>query len=93
MEAHETQWVCLNLSANAGGIGDAGLIPGSERSLEEEMATHPSILPRESYGQRSLSGFSPWGPKELDMTEHEKKKEGTILNKNIINPHNKYKHI
>ena len=57
------------------------------------MATHPSILPRESYGQRSLSGFSPWGPKELDVTEHEKKKEGTILSKNIINPHNKYKHI
>ena len=40
------------------------------------MATHPSILPRESYGQRSLSGFSPWGSKKLDMTEHKKKKEG-----------------
>ena len=66
---------------------------GPKDPLEEEMATHPSILPRESYGQRSLSGFSPWGPKKLDMTEHKKKKEGTILNKNIINPHNKYKHI
>ena len=30
-----------NPPANA---GDAGLIPGSERSLEEEMATHSSIL-------------------------------------------------
>ena len=30
-----------NLPANA---GDTGSIPGSERSLEEEMATHSSIL-------------------------------------------------
>ena len=26
-------------------------------------------LPGESHGQRSLSGYSPWGCKELDMTE------------------------
>ena len=25
--------------------------------------------PGESHGQRSLAGYSPWGPKELDMTE------------------------
>ena len=34
--------------------------------LEEEMATHSSILPRESSGQRSLVGYSPWGCKESD---------------------------
>ena len=34
------------------------------------MATHSSILPEESHGQRSLAGYSPWGGKELDMTEH-----------------------
>ena len=33
-----------NLSANAGDTRDAGSIPGSERSLEEDMATHSSIL-------------------------------------------------
>ena len=33
-----------NLSANAGDIRDVGLIPGSGRSLEKEMATHSSIL-------------------------------------------------
>ena len=33
--------VVKNLPANAGGMGS---IPGSERSLEEEMATHSSIL-------------------------------------------------
>ena len=27
------------------------------------------FLPGESYGQRSLVGYSPWGHKELDMTE------------------------
>ena len=31
----------------------------------------PSVfLPRESHGQRSLAGYSPWGHKELDTTEH-----------------------
>ena len=29
----------------------------------------PVFLPGESHGQRSLAGFSPWGCKELDMTE------------------------
>ena len=27
------------------------------------------VLPRESHGQRSLAGYSPWGHTELDMTE------------------------
>ena len=33
-----------NLSADVGNAGDASLIPGSGRSLEKEMATHPCIL-------------------------------------------------
>ena len=33
-----------NVPANAGDSGDGGSIPGSGRSLEEEMATHSSIL-------------------------------------------------
>ena len=32
------------LTPSAGDAGDVGLIPGSGRSLEEEMATHSSIL-------------------------------------------------
>ena len=32
------------------------------------MATH-SILPGDSHGQRNLTGYSPWGRKELDKTE------------------------
>ena len=47
---------------------------GWEDLLEKGMATHSSIptpvfLPGESRGQRSLSGYSPWGCKELDATE------------------------
>ena len=30
----------------------------------------PVLLPAESQGQRSLVGYSPWGPKELAMTKH-----------------------
>ena len=33
-----------NLPANAGDARDAGSIPGLEDPLEEEMATHSSIL-------------------------------------------------
>ena len=29
----------------------------------------PVLLPGKSHGQRSLGGYSPWGPEELDMTE------------------------
>ena len=42
---------------------------GWEDPLEEDMATHSSILPGESHGQRSLAGYSPWGRKESDLTE------------------------
>ena len=37
------------------------------------MATHSSILAWKIHGQRSLVGYSPWGYKEMDMTEHEQK--------------------
>ena len=40
-----------------------------EDPLEEEMATYYSILVGKSHRQRSLAGYSPWGRKELDMTE------------------------
>ena len=34
---------------------------GQEDPLEQEMATHSSILAWETHGQRSLVGYSPWG--------------------------------
>ena len=42
---------------------------GWEDPLEEEMATHYSILAWEIHGQRSLVGYSLWGLKESDTTE------------------------
>ena len=41
---------------------------GWEDSLEEEMATHSSILAEKSQGQRTMMGYRSWGCKELDTT-------------------------
>ena len=40
---------------------------GWEDPLEKGMA--PVFWPREFHGQRNLAGYSPWGRKEMDMTE------------------------
>ena len=61
--------VVKNLPANAADIREVGLMLGWEDPLEREMATHSSILTWEIPGQRSLVGYSPWGHRELDMTE------------------------
>ena len=47
-------------------VGDPGSIPGSGRSPGEE---HGYSCLENPHGQRSLVGYSPWGYKELDMTE------------------------
>ena len=49
---------------------DRGLIPRSGRSPGEGNGNPLQYyLPGKSHGQRSLVGYSPWGRKELDMTE------------------------
>ena len=48
-----------NLPANTGDGGDVGSIPRLGRSPGKEMATHSSILARESHGERSPVGYSP----------------------------------
>ena len=40
-----------------------------EDPLKEEMATTPVFLSRESHGERSLAGCSPWDHRELDITK------------------------
>ena len=40
-----------------------------EDPLEKEMATHPRFLLGEFHRQRNLVGYSPWGHKELDMSD------------------------
>ena len=43
---------------------------GQEEPLEEEMATHSSIiLAWKAHGQRSLMGYIPWGCKEWNTIE------------------------
>ena len=42
---------------------------GEEDPVEKEMASHSVFLPEKSHGQRSLVGYTPWGPKESDMIE------------------------
>ena len=42
---------------------------GQEDLLEVERQPTLVFLPGESHGQTSLTGYSPWGCKELDATE------------------------
>ena len=44
---------------------------GQEDPLDEEMATHFSILAWKFHGQRRLVGYSPWGHKKLDTTKQQ----------------------
>ena len=57
-----------NPPVDAGDLGDAALIYGSGRSPRKWFPT-PVLLPGKFHGQRNLVGYSPWGHKELDMTE------------------------
>ena len=58
------------IACNAGDIGDAGLNPWIRKILwRSKWQPTPVFLPRESHGQRSLAGCSPWGHKELDTNE------------------------
>ena len=43
-QAFQAAIVVKNLPVSAGDIRDTGSIPGLERSLEKEMATHSSLL-------------------------------------------------
>ena len=38
-------------------------------SWRRKQQPAPVLLPAKSHGQRSLVGYSPWGRKEVDMTE------------------------
>ena len=42
---------------------------GQEDPLEEDMASHFSVLAWEIPWQRSLGGYRPWGHQVLDTTE------------------------
>ena len=61
--------VLKNLSAIVEEARDAGLIPGSGRSLEEGMVIHSCILAWRILWTEEPGGYSPWGHKETDTIE------------------------
>ena len=61
--------VVKNPPANAGDIGDTIRSLGWEVPLEESIATHSSTLAWRIPWTEESGGLSPWGHKELDMTE------------------------
>ena len=61
--------VVKNLNANVGDLRHGLDFWVGKISRSRKRQTILVFLPRESRGQRSLVGFSPWGHKELDMTD------------------------
>ena len=69
-----------NSPATVGDVSDKEFDPWV-RKFPWRRTWPPSLvfLPGESHGQRSLVGYSPWGHKESDMTEHLSNKIGDKL--------------
>ena len=61
--------VVKNPTANAGDRREVGSIPGLGRSPREGLGNPRQYSCLENPGQRSLACYSPWGSKELDVTE------------------------
>ena len=63
--------VVKNLPAHEGDTRVTGWISGSGRFPWSRQWQPTSVfLTEESHGHRSLVGYSPWGHKESDLTEH-----------------------
>ena len=63
--------VVKNLSVNAGDARDAGSIPGLGRfPRSRKCQPAPVFWPGKFHGKRSPVGYSIWGCKESDKTEH-----------------------
>ena len=45
------------------------MVLGREDTLENEMATYPSVLAWKSHGQRNLAGYSSQGCKESETVK------------------------
>ena len=63
-----SQWV-KNLPATQQTQGTQVPPLSQEVPREQEIATPLVFLPENSHGLRSLAGYNPWGPKELDRTK------------------------
>ena len=65
-----------NLPANAGDTGDMILIPMSERALEEEMATHFTVLAWEIPWTEEPRGLQPTGSQSQTQHPAQQSSEG-----------------
>ena len=65
----KSQVVLKTLPATAGDIRDEAGSLDWEEPWSRRWQPTPVLLTRESHGQRRLAGYSPWDPKESDMTE------------------------
>ena len=62
--------VVKNPPANAGETRKVGSDPWVGKICwRKKWQPVPVFLPGDPHGQRSLVGYSPWGPKESDTTE------------------------
>ena len=55
--------------------------PSWEDPWRREWQPTPVVLPGKFHGQRSWTGYSPWGHKELDVTKHAHKQYQKKYNK------------
>ena len=71
--ASQVVLVVKNLPAKAGDAREVSLILGLGRSPGvgngNALSPTPVFLPGKFHGQRSITGYSPWGHKDLDATE------------------------
>ena len=68
-QAFQAAIVVKNLPVSAGEIRDTGSIPGLERSLEKEMATHSSLLAWRIPWSEKPRRLQSIGSEESNMTE------------------------
>ena len=63
--------VFFYIEEHIGDARDAGFNPRVRKiPWRRKWQPTPVFLPGESHGQRSLAGYSPWGPKEIQLSIH-----------------------
>ena len=79
-QASQVALVVKDPSANAGDVRRWGFDPWVRKiSWRRKWQPTPVSLPGKCHGQRSLVGYSPWGCKKSDMTEHARIIAGKIV--------------
>ena len=73
-----------SLPANAGDTNRCGFDPWVRKiPWRRKWQPTPVFLSGKSHGQRNLVGYSPWGCKESDMTEHKRRNRNIAAVKSL----------